>query len=169
MKKWIIGIAAAVLLSGGLVAALVLSPQPSMNKAADTALAEPMPEAQPQADVAEEPAVTPVSDTPALAEGRYTGYSEGEIAASGYDTTVLFFHASWCPECRAFEQAINDSTIPAGVQILKVDYDSSADLRQKYGVTLQSTFVSVNDDGAEVSQWVGYGKDKSVEAILENL
>ncbi len=157
MKKWIIIAAVVLVFIGGLVAALMLSPRPETQKQST---------AETSAVTAEEPAVA--SDLP-LYVGRYELYTTEAVSATGYDKTVLFFHASWCPECRAFEQAINDSTIPAGVQILKVDYDTSVDLRQEYGVTLQSTFVSVSDDGAEVSKWVGYGKDKSVEAILENL
>src|SRR5690606_21946600 len=60
-----------------------------------------------------------------LQPGRYQAYQESLVAAKGYNETILFFHASWCPECRAFEMAINDSTIPEGTQILKVDYDDS--------------------------------------------
>lgn len=162
MKKLLIVVSIAAVIVGGLVVALLLAPPAQSPPMADANPAE----STQTADEVDAPEAA--TDLP-LAAGRYTDYSADAVAVAGYDTTVLFFHASWCPECRAFEQAINDSTIPGGVQILKVDYDSSVDLRQEYGVTLQSTFVSVTDDGTEVSQWVGYGKDKSVEAILENL
>lgn len=103
-----------------------------------------------------------------LEPGRYEAYDASLVATEGYSETILFFHAPWCPECRAFETAIEASTIPTGIQILKVDYDSATELRQEYGVTLQSTFVSLDDDGKEVTKWVGYGKDKSVDTILRN-
>jgi thiol-disulfide isomerase/thioredoxin len=103
------------------------------------------------------------------APGVYREYSEDAVAESGYDITILFFHASWCPECRAFEQAIEADDIPDGVQILKVDYDSATDLKQQYDVTMQTTFVRVDDTGEHQGSWVGYGKDRSLEAILTEL
>ncbi|MEI7057517.1 thioredoxin family protein [Nocardioides sp. CCNWLW239] len=104
----------------------------------------------------------------ATCEGRYTDYSASAVADACYTDTILFFHASWCPECRGFEEAITGGTVPGGAQILKVDYDSATDLRKKYEVTIQSTFVRVDPSGARVKLWSGYGQDKSVDAILEN-
>lgn len=107
-----------------------------------------------------------------VAEGRFADYSEKNLQVGedcpAYSETILFFHAPWCPECRGFEKAIARDDIPAGVQILKVDYDSSTDLKKKYGVTIQSTFVSVDSDGNKLKLWSGYGKSKSVDAILES-
>jgi hypothetical protein len=50
----------------------------------------------------------------------------------------------------------------------KIDYDSATDLRKQHGVTIESTFVRVDPAGERVKLWSGYGKDKSVDAILEN-
>jgi thiol-disulfide isomerase/thioredoxin len=108
-----------------------------------------------------------VSSTPAE-PGRFVDYEASQVAAAGYNETILFFYAPWCPECRAFEQAINDTGVPEGVQILSVDYDSSDELKMKYGVTIQTTFVKVDANGSLVSRWVGYGQDRSVDVILEN-
>ena len=102
-------------------------------------------------------------------DGRYIGYSKDKISDSSYTTTILFFHAAWCPECRSFKNAINASTIPPGIQVLEVDYDKAADLKKQHGVTLQSTFVKVDQNGAQISKWSGYGKDKSLQSILKNL
>jgi thiol-disulfide isomerase/thioredoxin len=60
---------------------------------------------------------------------------------------VLFFHASWCPVCRALENDILSRGVPADLTIFKVDYDEATDLVQKYEVRLQSTVVYVDDDG----------------------
>ncbi len=108
------------------------------------------------------------ADETTRANGRYTDYDASKISATGYDTTVLFFHAPWCPECQAFDNAIKNGQVPAGTQILKVDYDSNKDLRQKYGVTVQTTFVRVADNGDKQSLWTGYG-NVSLEALLENI
>jgi len=156
-RNLIIGIGLGVLAVGALVAALTLAPNQSTPR-----------ESNPDQSSSSSPGAEDSAAETQLMAGRYVEYSPESVAAEGYSETILFFHAPWCPECRAFEVAIEASAIPEGVQILKVDYDSSSNLKQQYGVTLQSTFVSVADDGAEVSQWTGYGKDKSVDAILEN-
>lgn len=102
------------------------------------------------------------------AAGRYQTYSADLLNDTGYPSTILFFYAAWCPECRAFDQSISGGTIPDGVQILRVTYDDSQDLRQKYSVTIQSTFVRVNASGDKQVLWSGYGKDKSISTIIEN-
>ncbi len=107
------------------------------------------------------------SEKVAKADGRYVDYEASKVSAKGYERTLLFFHAPWCPECQAFDKAIKNGQIPAGVQILKVDYDSNKDLRQKYGVTVQTTFVRVDANGNKQSAWKGYGS-ASLDALLEN-
>lgn len=114
------------------------------------------------------PAVS-TADTTEAKQGRYTKYSSGAVADNGYQTSVVFFFAPWCPECQAFKKSINGEPLPKGVQILEADYDSSTDLKKHYGVTLQSTFVRVNKSGDLQKKWVGYGKDKSLKTVLENL
>lgn len=156
MKYVKVAVAVAVLLAG-LTAIVVLRPitpdQPARNSQSGAATPETIIDDQP---------------TTALLTGRYELYDASKLVADGYTETILFFHAPWCPECRAFEKEITSSTVPDGVQILKVDYDSSDELKSKYGVTLQSTFVKVAGNGDLISKWQGYGKDKSVTAILEN-
>lgn len=99
--------------------------------------------------------------------GVYTDYSESAIAtASG--KKILFFHAPWCPQCRDLDQDIQDNGAPAGTTIFKIDYDSNQDLRKKYGVTVQTTLVLVDDSGNLVKKFVAYA-DPSVESIIENL
>ncbi len=100
-------------------------------------------------------------------KGRYATYEADQIGEEGYDTTVLFFYASWCPDCQAFDTAIVEGEIPSGTQILKVDYDSNKDLRKQYGVTVQSTFIGVDNKGEKKSSWIGSG-EASLEAVLEN-
>ena len=87
--------------------------------------------------------------------GSYVEYSDSAIANAEGDS-YLFFHAPWCPQCRSIERGITSDGVPDGVTIIKVDYDSNQDLRSKYGVTLQTTFVKVDNDGNEVSKFVAY-------------
>lgn len=91
------------------------------------------------------------------AAGSYQAYSADKLALANEGDVVLFFKASWCPSCRTLDSDIrkNLDSIPAGVTILEVDYDSSTALKQKYGVTTQHTLVQVNSDGSLVKKWSG--------------
>lgn len=95
--------------------------------------------------------------TPAPAPGVYLTRAEYEAdpAAHAGTKVVYFFHASWCPSCRATEQAIGDTGVPGGLTLVKADYDSDTDLRKQYGVTTQHTFVQVGPDGERLAIWTG--------------
>ena len=99
--------------------------------------------------------------------GKYINYSAEEVAATS-STKILFFHAPWCPQCVALEKDIMASTIPDGVTIFEVDYDSNQALRQKYGVTLQTTLVTINDDGSLIKKYVAYSKP-TFKNVKDNL
>ncbi len=92
--------------------------------------------------------------------GTYEEYSAEKIALAGEGKVVIFFHATWCPTCRAADKNIteNITSIPAGVHILKANYDNETALRQKYGVTTQHTFVQVDADGEMITKFSGQRK-----------
>lgn len=94
--------------------------------------------------------------------------SEGVSQAAMEGKALLFFHAAWCPFCRAAEADILSKydQIPEDVTIFKVDYDSEKELRSQYGVTTQHTFVQIDSDGDEVTKWVG---GDTLEDILSRL
>ncbi len=89
--------------------------------------------------------------------GTYAAYSADTLAVAQKGKTVLFFHAGWCPTCRSADSDITAgaATIPAGVTILKTDYDKEVALKQKYGVTTQHTFVEVGAKGVLIQKWSG--------------
>lgn len=89
--------------------------------------------------------------------GTYATYSADTLAIAQKGKTVLFFHAGWCPTCRSADSDITAgaATIPAGVTILKTDYDKEIALKQKYGVTTQHTFVEVDANGTLIQKWSG--------------
>lgn len=109
----------------------------------------------------------PVVEQPPQPPGTYSRYSEDAVATTK-GTKLLFFHASWCPQCRQIEASIEKEGIPAGVTVFKVDYDSNQKLREKYGVTLQTTFVKIDDAGNKVASYVAYEEPRfsSVEREL---
>lgn len=99
--------------------------------------------------------------------GVYRQY-DSQVLANTDGTRILFFHASWCPQCRALESSIQAGTIPAGVTIFKVDYDSHQELRQRYGVTLQTTLVLLDDQENAVKKYVAYDQP-TLEAVIKGL
>ena len=109
---------------------------------------------------------TPSDDAAPAAptEGAYVDYADGVIEQTA-GAKVLFFHAPWCPQCRKLDEELLSAGAPEGLTIFKVDYDSRSDLRQRYGVTLQTTVVFVDDTGAPISSTVLYD-DPSIASLL---
>ena len=99
--------------------------------------------------------------------GAYVEYSESALAAAE-GTRVLFFHATWCPQCRALDDDIVAQGVPDGVTVLKVDYDTQQDLRQRYDVRQQTTVVALDDSGAATASFVPYD-DPTLETALTGL
>ena len=90
--------------------------------------------------------------------GSYEVYSSEKITmASATHDVVIFFRASWCPTCKAVDEDIKAhlKDIPASLTILDVNYDSSTDLKKKYGVTYQHMFVQVDAQGNLIKKWSG--------------
>mgnify|MGYP001806930100 CR=1 FL=1 len=131
-----------------------------LDAAAPTATA---PAAEPQPSTgADEPGSTDAEA--ATGPGDYLDYYDGAIAETP-GLKVLFFHASWCPKCRALDEDIEANAIPAGMTIFKVDFDTETDLRQQYGVTLQTTIVYVDDDGELLTKGVLY-ENTTLDALI---
>lgn len=130
---------------------------------AATAEARPTPDAM--VDAADAPESSDAADTTdaAPAQGAYLDYEDGAIEATP-GPKALFFHATWCPKCRALDEDLRAQGAPDGLTVFKVDYDSRTDLRQRYGVTLQTTIVFVDDAGEKVSSVILY-EDPSVASL----
>ena len=96
------------------------------------------------------------STTKTAAYIEYTPSTLASAQTSG-GQTILYFHADWCPTCRALDPSIsnNINNLPAGLTILKVNYDRENDLKRKYGVTYQHTFVQVDSQGNKLKLWSG--------------
>jgi len=98
------------------------------------------------------PELVTVADQPRA--GLYQPYSEQALATSAASKRVLFFHAGWCPLCRALDGDIvaNVNNIPADVVIFKVDYDTETSLKRQFGITYQHQVVVLDKDGAAVGK-----------------
>lgn len=152
-KKALVVIGLIVTLIGAGLAYLLVSSQSSTNP--DT--------------IVSGPASTQVSqcDNCDQKPGAYVPYTADVISQTS-GTKILFFHAPWCPQCRELEASIQAGTIPGGVTIIKVDYDSNQGLRQKYGVTIQTTLVRVSDSGELEKKFVAYS-EPTLDAVIKNL
>lgn len=100
--------------------------------------------------------------------GIYEIYSPEKITWAKDKKVILFFKASWCPTCRAVDADIKMhlATIPHNVAILEVDYDTTKELKQRYGVTYQHTFVQVDENGRMLAKWSG---SPTLNALLEEI
>ena len=102
-------------------------------------------------------------------QGAYVTLAEYNNDPSKYSDSkkVYFFHAGWCSICQAIDKEITAdvSKIPAGVVLIKTDFDSSTAVRQKYGVTTQYTFVQVDNNGTETNQWTATSLSKAISGI----
>lgn len=104
---------------------------------------------------------------PASAPGQYlelAEYQSDTAVAEGTDV-VLFFHATWCPDCQEAEKSLTSEGVPDGLTVVKVDFDSETDLRQQYGVTVQHTFVQV-DGKKEIKKWTGSASGAEIAGQL---
>ena len=99
----------------------------------------------------------------------YITYDQYQASKDKYadSKVVLFFNAKWCPDCWAINEALTSDPgkIPAKTTVVSVDYDQHTDLRQRYGVTTQHTFVQIDTNGEKTRQWVS----TSVDALLKEL
>lgn len=89
--------------------------------------------------------------------GTYADYTLAKLAMAKNGPTILFFKATWCPTCKGVDEDITThlQDIPAAVSILKVDYDTQTELKKKYAVTYQHTFVQVDPNGNMIKKWSG--------------
>jgi thiol-disulfide isomerase/thioredoxin len=96
-------------------------------------------------------------DTKMMKQGTYQDFSSDKLALAKTGKVVLFFKAGWCPTCKGVDSDITShlNQIPKNVNILVVDYDTSTDLKKKYGVTYQHTFVQVDSNGMLIKKWSG--------------
>lgn len=89
----------------------------------------------------------------------YQPYSKAAFDAAKGMRRVLFFHATWCPNCKAADADLtkNLAGLPKNVVVFKTDYDKETALKRQYGITSQHTFVLVDAGGKALAKWSGGG------------
>lgn len=93
-------------------------------------------------EAAEQNTATPSPD-------RFKDYDAEQIANSDAEHIILFFHANWCPSCKALEEDIkaNQASIPDNMEIYKVSFDTATELKSRYGVRVQHSLLEINQNG----------------------
>lgn len=92
----------------------------------------------------------------------YVEYSPGTLAkAKESGRTLLFFWAPWCGTCSALDDELKqrNSELPKDLTILRTNYDTQSDLKEKYNIITQHTLVQIDKDGNEIKKWIGGGVD----------
>jgi thiol-disulfide isomerase/thioredoxin len=83
---------------------------------------------------------------------------EAAEALAAKQPTVLFFAADWCPYCQSDLKDINANGNRLGdVAVVVANYDTATELKAKYGITVQDTFVQIDASGMEKAIWRGGG------------
>lgn len=102
--------------------------------------------------------------------GEYIPYNSNLVASkASTGDVVLFFNANWCSKCQSTVKDINSKSdkIPSNLTILSADYDKEIALRQKYGVTIQHTFVKVDKDGNLIKKMSGLSTLENIVAFVK--
>jgi thiol-disulfide isomerase/thioredoxin len=122
---------------------------------------EPMTEEPMAEDLTEDMDDEAMTDEPMAedmtAAGAYVDLATYRADPAAYEGSrvVLFFHADWCPSCRATDAALVEDGVPEGLTVVQVDFDTETELRQEHGVVQQHTFVHVDADGTALATWSG--------------
>lgn len=70
-------------------------------------------------------------------------------------TTVVFFFATWCPNCILTLTELQEKwdKINPDITLIIADYDQETALKAEYGVTYQDTFVLLDEKGGAAKLW----------------
>ena len=150
------------------LAALLLAGCGSSSEETTTPTASETVAESPAEVMEESPSADAMEKTPEVmvTGGQYvteTQYRE-DPAAFQEGNTVLFFYAPWCPDCQETDKSIQQTGVPDDINIVKIDFDNANDLRKKYGVTQQHTFVLIGADGEEIKKWTGSFSAEDINA-----
>lgn len=149
----------AMVLSGLVLGAMLLTSCIASSRVAQ--------EPEPKTPASEAPAST---DGESRSAGQYMNYGTYETSADEFSESnvVLFFNAAWCSTCKVardnFESSLDQ--IPIDLTIVVVDFDSAAELRKQYGVTVQHTFVQIDASGEALAKWSG---STTIDEVVEQL
>jgi thioredoxin 1 len=82
---------------------------------------------------------------------------------------ALHFRADWCPTCRAQDKALQSLKTEKGLDItvLSVNYDTERDLKRRFKINTQSTFVVLKGE-KESARLVGDTSSLNIMMALKS-
>ncbi len=107
------------------------------------------------------------SEDTMAAEGAWIDQATYEADPATYHDAgdvVLFFAADWCPSCQASVKSLERDGVPAGLTVVRVDYDTQTELKRVHGVTIQHTYVQVDESGEALAKWTGSVSGEDIAA-----
>ncbi len=142
------------------------------------ACSKPIPQAQPlPAGVLPEGAVmsnpTGIAldalQSPASIPPGQTGYATFDTKLIGNgQTSLLFFYAAWDPFSKANSDTLatwyKDQQFP--ISTYRVDYDAENDLKSRYGITQQNTFVLIDGQG-DAQKVLSFPGEEELKGLLQ--
>lgn len=115
------------------------------------------------------PAPGPAQSTTGAGELKACTAADFDAERTAKPVLIAWFHAPWCPTCMRQQQVLRE-LIAAGVAgsptVCQFDFDSEEALRDRLGVTGQSTLVRFRD-GTETSRSRGETKPDRLRSFLE--
>ena len=93
-----------------------------------------------------------------------------KAAADSGKMTLVFFHAPWCPVCKAQEPKVlaHLNGDAKDVVALKVDYDTNMELRKEMNVVKQSTLILYSGN-KEVARLSYKSDDASIDELFKHV
>jgi thiol-disulfide isomerase/thioredoxin len=93
-----------------------------------------------------------------------------KAAADEGKTTLVFFHAPWCPVCKAQEPKVlaHLNGDAKDVVALKIDYDTNMDLRKEMKVEKQSTLILFSG-AKEIARVTYKSDDASIDELFKHV
>lgn len=105
----------------------------------------------------------------AFADFKSFSKADFDAAIKSGKTTVVDFHASWCPTCKKQEPILNEIVAMKGydnVVAFKADYDQETDLKKSLNVSKQSTVI-VFKGGKEVGRSTGATSKDELKKLID--
>jgi len=93
-----------------------------------------------------------------------------KAAADAGKTILVFFHAPWCPVCKAQEPKVlaHLNADAKDVVALKIDYDTNMDLRKEMMVEKQSTLI-LYSGAKEIGRLSYKSDDASIDELFKRM
>jgi thiol-disulfide isomerase/thioredoxin len=92
-------------------------------------------------------------DQSLVPNGRYVIFNKEHLPRYK-NNPIVFFEADWCVSCKFINQDIiqKSDQIPADLQVLKVEYKGSLELRKAYKVNIFPLMMIVDKQGKELKR-----------------